>query len=68
MKNCLKLFLFHASTPIEALFTLLFTLPIAILRDCCAASRPEGRVLLPAMTLLLSCGWGPEHHLFKTFL
>ena len=69
----LKLFCFHAVTPVGALFTLLFTLPIAILLGLlCGGGAPrKGRVLLPAMTLLLSVWMGAQsiyYHLFKTFL
>ena len=69
----LKLFCFHAVTPVGALFTLLFTLPIAILLGllCGGVAPRKGRVLLPAMTLLLSGWMGAQsiyYHLFKTFL
>lgn len=69
----LKLFCFHAVTPVGALFTLLFTLPIAILLGllCGGVAPRKGRVLLPAMTLLLSVWMGAQsiyYHLFKTFL
>lgn len=69
----LKLFCFHAVTPVGALFTLLFTLPIAILLGllCGGVAQRKGRVLLLAMTLLLSVWMGAQsiyYHLFKTFL
>ena len=69
----LKLFCFHAVTPVGALFTLLFTLPIAILLGllCGGVAPRKGRVLLLAMTLLLSVWLGAQsiyYHLFKTFL
>ena len=69
----LKLFCFHAVTPVGALFTLLFTLPIAILLGllCGGVAPRKGRVLLLAMTLLLSVWMGAQSiydHLFKTFL
>ena len=69
----LKLFCFHAVTPVGALFTLLFTLPIAILLGllCGGVAPRKGRVLLLAMTLLLSGWMGAQsiyYHLFKTFL
>ena len=69
----LKLFCFHAVTPVGALFTLLFTLPIAILLGllCGGVAPRKGRVLLLAMTLLLSVWMGAQsiyYHLFKTFL
>ena len=69
----LKLFCFHAVTPVGALFTLLFTLPIAILLGllCGGVAPRKGRGLLLAMTLLLSVWMGAQsiyYHLFKTFL
>ena len=69
----LKLFCFHAVTPVGALFTLLFTLPIAILLGllCGGVAPRKGRVLLLAMTLLLSVWMGAQsiyYHLFKTFI
>ena len=69
----LKLFCFHAVTPVGALFTLLFTLPIAILLGllCGGVAPRKGRVLLLAMTLLLSVWMGAQsiyYHLFNTFL
>ena len=69
----MKLFCFHAVTPVGALFTLLFTLPIAILLGllCGGVAPRKGRVLLLAMTLLLSVWMGAQsiyYHLFKTFL
>ncbi len=68
----MKLFCFHAVTPVGALFTLLFTLPIAILLGLlCGVAPRKGRVLLLAMTLLLSVWMGAQsiyYHLFKTFL
>ena len=69
----LKRFCFHAVTPVGALFTLLFTLPIAILLGllCGGVAPRKGRVLLLAMTLLLSVWMGAQsiyYHLFKTFL
>lgn len=59
----LKLFCFHAVTPVGALFTLLFTLPIAILLGllCGGVAPRKGRVLLLAMTCCSPCGWEPEH-------
>lgn len=58
----LKLFCFHAVTAVGALFTLLFTLPIAILLGllCGGVAPRKGRVLLPAMTLLLSVWNGAQ--------
>ena len=69
----LKLFCFHAVTPVGALFTLLFTPAHRDpCWDCCGGVAPrKGRVLLLAMTLLLSVWMGAQsiyYHLFKTFL
>ena len=69
----LKLVGFQAVTAVGARFTLLFPLPIAILLGllCGGVAPRKGRVLLPAMTLLLSVWMGAQsiyYHLFKTFL
>lgn len=69
----LKLFCFHALTFSGALFTLLFTIPIAFLLGllCGGVSLRAGRILLPVCTALLSLWMGSQavyYHLFKTFL
>ena len=68
-----KLLCFHALSPQGALFTLLFTLPIALLLGlvCGGVSPKKGRVLLPLCTLLVSAWLGSQmvyYRLFKTFL
>ena len=69
----LKLYCFHAVTLPGLFFTLLFSIPPALLLGLlcgCAAPRTGG-VLLAACTALLSTWLGSQavyYHLFKTFL
>ncbi len=69
----LKLYCFHAVSLSGALFTLLFTLPVALLLGllCGSLSPRRGRVLLPFFIALISLWLGAQsiyYHLFKTFL
>lgn len=69
----LKLYCFHAISLTGALFTALFTLPIALLLGllCGGVSNRYGRFLLPLCTTILSLWIGAQaiyYHLFKTFL
>ena len=69
----LKLYCFYSLSPVGMLFTLLFTLPVALLLGLLCGGLPprQGRVLLPLLTLLLSLWIGAQaiyYHLFKTFL
>lgn len=69
----LKLFCFHTLTLSGAMFTLLFSAPIAgLLGLWCGGMTPrKGRVCLVACTALLSLWIGSQsvyYHLFKTFL
>ncbi len=69
----LKLYCFRGFSPTSALFTLLFTLPIALLLGllCGGVSPRRGRVLLALCTGLISLWLGSQavyYHLFKTFL
>lgn len=69
----LKFYCFRAVSFSGALFTLLFTLPVALLLGllCGGVSPRRGRVLLPACTALISLWLGSQaiyYHLFKTFL
>ena len=69
----LKLYCFRALTAAGALFTLLFTLPVALLLGLLCGGVPEqrGRILLPVCTGLVSLWIGSQlvyYHLFKTFL
>ena len=69
----LKLYCFRAIPPTGALFTLLFTIPVALLLGllCGGVSLRRGRVLLPLCTGLVSLWLGAQaiyYRLFKTFL
>ncbi len=69
----LKVYCFHTLTPAGAVFTLLFTLPVALLLGLLCGGVPvrRGRVLLPVCTALVSLWIGSQvvyYHLFKTFL
>ena len=69
----LKLYCFGSFSPTGALFTLLFTLPVALLLGllCGGVSPRRGRVLLPLCTGLISLWLGAQaiyYRLFKTFL
>ena len=69
----LKLYCFHTLSPESALFTLLFTLPVAMLLGllCGGLSPRWGRALLPVCTALVSLWIGSQlvyYHMFKTFL
>ncbi len=69
----LKLYCFHALTPAGILFTLLFSLPPALLLGllCGALPGKRGQVLLPLCTGLISLWIGSQvvyYHMFKTFL
>ena len=69
----LKLYCFQSISPAGAFFTLLFTLPAALLLGllCGGISPKKGRVLLPVCTALLSLWLGAQaiyYHLFKTFM
>lgn len=69
----LKIYCFHGVSPRGALFTLLFTLPVAGLLGllCGGVSPKRGRPLLLISTALLSVWMGAQsiyYRLFKTFL
>ncbi|NBI11246.1 hypothetical protein D1641_14705, partial [Colidextribacter sp. OB.20] len=69
----LKIYCFRALTPEGAVFTFLFTLPVALLLGLlCGGTAPRrGRVLLPLCTALASLWIGTQvvyFHMFKTFL
>ena len=69
----LKLYCFRALTVEGTVFTLLFTLPIALLLGLLCGGIPIrwGRRLLPACTALISLWIGTQmvyFHMFKTFL
>ena len=69
----LKLYCFHTLSPAGAFFTLLFSIPVALLLGllCGAAGQRTGPVLLILCTALLSIWMGSQtvyYHLFKTFL
>ena len=69
----LKLYCFGSVSPTGALFTLLFTLPIALLLGllCGGVSPRRGRIFLPLCTSLISLWLGAQaiyYRLFKTFL
>ena len=69
----LKLYCFHGLTPEGCLFTLLFTLPPALLLGLLCGGTPvrAGRLLLPACTGLVSLWIGTQvvyYHMFKAFL
>lgn len=69
----LKLYCLYGVSPVGALFTLLFTVPIAMgLGLLCGGVSPgKGRVLLVLCTGLISLWLGAQavyYHLFKTFL
>lgn len=69
----LKLYCFRVISLTGALFTLLFTLPVAFLFGlmCGGLSPWRGRIFLPLLTALTSLWLGAQaiyYHLFKTFL
>lgn len=69
----LKLYCFGSISPTGALFTLLFTLPMALLLGllCGGVSSRRGRILLPLCTGVVSLWLGAQaiyYRLFKTFL
>ncbi|MEA4933089.1 MAG: hypothetical protein VB071_05805, partial [Lawsonibacter sp.] len=69
----LKLYCFRVISLTGALFTLLFTLPVALLFGllCGGLSPWRGRIFLPLLTALTSLWLGAQaiyYHLFKTFL
>ena len=69
----LKLYCFHTLTVEGAIFTFLFTMPLAILLGLLCGGTPVrlGRVLLPLCTGLVSVWVGTQvvyYHLFKAFL
>ena len=69
----LKLYCFRSLTAAGAVFTFLFTLPVALLLGllCGGVSPRRGRALLPLITALVSLWIGAQlvyYHLFKTFL
>ena len=69
----LKLYCFRALTAEGTFFTLLFTLPAALLLGllCGGVSPRRGRLLLPLITTLVSLWIGTQlvyYHMFKTFL
>ena len=69
----LKLYCFRTLSPESAVFTFLFTLPVAMLLGllCGGVSPRRGRILLPACTALVSLWIGTQlvyYHMFKAFL
>ncbi len=69
----LKIYCFHTLAPEWAVFTFLFTLPVALLLGLlCGGVTPRwGRVLLPLCTALASLWIGTQvvyYHLFKAFM
>ena len=69
----LKLYCFRSLTVEGVVFTLLFTLPVALLLGllCGSVSHRAGRLLLPACTALVSLWIGTQlvyFHMFKAFL
>lgn len=69
----LKLYCFGSISLTGALFTMLFTLPIALLLGllCGGVSARRGQILLPLCTVLISLWLGAQaiyYRLFKTFL
>lgn len=69
----MKLFCFHTLSPAGAFFTLLFSIPAAVLLGlvCGGVKERTGRWLLVLCTALLSLWMGSQivyYHLFKTFL
>ena len=67
----LKLYCFQSLSPAGAIFTLLFTLPIAVLLGllCGGVSTRKGQILLPLCTGIISLWLGSQavyYHLFKT--
>ena len=69
----LKLYCFHTVSPAGAVFSLLFSIPIAfLLGTLCGGAGPRlGPVLLVGCTAVLSAWMGSQtvyYHLFKTFL
>ncbi len=69
----LKFYCFQSVSPAGVVFTLLFTLPVAMLLGllCGSVSPRQGRALLPVCTTVLSLWIGAQaiyYRLFKTFL
>ena len=68
----LKLYCFHSLSPAGVLFTLLFSVPVALLLGLlCGGTGRRGAVLLVVCTALISLWMGSQtvyYHLFKTFL
>ncbi len=69
----LKVYCFRTLLPEGAVFTFLFTLPPALLLGVLCGGLPAhwGRILLPALTALVSVWVGTQmvyYHMFKTFL
>ena len=69
----LKLYCFQSVSPTGALFTALFSIPVAALLGllCGGVSHRLGRFLLPLCAALISLWLGAQaiyYHLFKTFL
>ncbi len=69
----LKIYCFHALTVDGLLFTLLFSLPVAVLLGLVCGGPPVrmGRILLPLVTGLISLWIGSQvvyYHVFKAFL
>lgn len=69
----MKLFCFHSLSPAGAFFTLLFSIPVAVLLGllCGGVQERRGRWLVVICTALLSLWMGSQivyYHLFKTFL
>lgn len=69
----LKLYCFHTLSPAGVCFTLLFSIPVALLVGalCSGVGPKRGPVLLVVCTALLSLWMGSQtvyYHLFKTFL
>lgn len=69
----LKLYCFHGLSPAGAVFTLIFSIPIAMLLGtlCGGVEDRLGRRLLVVCTALVSLWMGAQtvyYHLFKTFL
>jgi len=69
----LKIYCFHSLTVNGLLFTLLFSLPVAVLLGLVCGGTPvrTGRLLLPLITGLISLWIGSQvvyYHVFKAFL
>lgn len=69
----LKLYCFQTISPTGVLFTLLFTIPLAVLLGLLCGGLPFrwGRILLPLCTAMISLWLGAQaiyYRLFKTFL